>query len=82
MGSVQAWISVLIGFFILGAAFIFTQPLFDFLFALGSAMGGNAQHTAEFINSALRYVPIPLSLSMILWGVIEATSHENTGGYR
>ncbi|MDI9395803.1 MAG: hypothetical protein QM426_10515 [Euryarchaeota archaeon] len=82
MGSVQAWVSVLIGFFILGAAFIFTQPLFDFLFALGTAMGGDAQHTANFIRSALRYIPVPISLSMILWGVIESTRSENASGYR
>lgn len=82
MGNVGAWISVLVGFFILGASFIFTQPLFDFLFALGTAMGGNAAHTAEFINSALRYVPIPISLSMILWGFIEGTKSENSSGYR
>lgn len=42
MGVVGAWIKVLTGFFILGATFILNQPIFDFLFALGTAMGGNA----------------------------------------
>lgn len=78
MGYVGAWIKVLVGLFVLGASFIFNQPLFDFLFAMGTAMGGNAAHTADTINSCLRYLPTVMSLSLILWGFIESTRSENS----
>lgn len=78
LGYIGAWIKVLVGLFILGASFIFCQPLFDFLFALGTAMGGNAAHTASTIDSCLKYIPVPMSLSLILWGFIEATRSENS----
>ncbi|MDP4225233.1 MAG: hypothetical protein Q8910_02490 [Bacteroidota bacterium] len=81
MGYVGAWIKVLVGLFILGASFIFNQPLFDFLFALGNAMGGNAAHTADTINSCLRYLPTVMSLSLILWGFIESTRSENSSSW-
>ena len=77
MGYVGAWIKVLVGLFILGASFIFTQPLFDFLLSVGVAMGGNAAHTAEIIDGELRYLPVLMSLGLILWGFIEATCSEN-----
>lgn len=77
MGYVGAWIKVLVGFFILGAVFIFNQPLFDFLFTLGIAMGGNAAHTAGILQGELRYLPVLMSLSLILWGFIESTRSEN-----
>lgn len=77
MGYVGAWIKVLVGLFVLGASFVFTQPLFDFLFALGTAMGGHASHTVSTISSCLSYLPTIISLSMILWGFIEATTNEN-----
>lgn len=82
MGAVGAWIKVLVGFFIIGAAFIFTQPLFDFLFAIGVAMGGNAETLATKIDAMLTYIPIVMCLSFVLWGFIEATSSENTGIWR
>ena len=82
MGYVGAWIKVLVGLFVLGAAFIFNQPLFDFLFAMGTAMGGNASHTAETIDSCLTYLPTIMSLSLILWGFIESTSSENSSVWR
>lgn len=82
MGVVGAWIKVLVGFFILGASFIFNQPLFDFLFAMGTAMGGNAAHTADRIDACLRYLPTVMSLSLILWGFIESTRSENASIWR
>lgn len=82
MGYVGAWIKVLVGLFILGATFIFTQPLFDILFAVGTAMGGNAAEVQEMIKGELRYIPIVISLSLILWGFIESTRSENNSRYR
>lgn len=82
MGYVGAWIKVLVGLFVLGAAFIFNQPLFDFLFALGMAMGGNAAHTAETIDGMLRYLPVLMSLSLVLWGFIESTRSENSSFWK
>lgn len=82
MGYVGAWIKVLVGLFILGATFIFTQPLFDFLFAVGIAMGGNAAHVQEVISGELRYIPVVMSLSLILWGFIESTRSENASRWR
>jgi hypothetical protein len=79
---VGAWIKVLVGLFILGACFIFTQPLFDFLFAVGIAMGGNAAHVANTINGELSYLPVLISLSLILWGFVEGTSTENGSVWR
>lgn len=82
MGVIGAWIKVLVGIFVLGACFIFTQPLFDFLISIGVAMGGNAQHTAEVIQGELRYLPVLMSLGLILWGFIEASSTENGSLWR
>lgn len=82
MGYVGAWIKVLVGLFILGAVFIFNQPLFDFLFALGIAMGGNAAETAELLQGELRYLPVLMSISLILWGFIESTRSENSSIWR
>lgn len=76
MGVIGGWIKVLTGLFVLGACFIFTQPIFDFLFAIGAAMGGNAAHTASTIDGELKYLPVLMSLSLILWGFIEATLSE------
>lgn len=77
MAVIGAWIKVLVGLFVLGASFVFTQPLFDFLFALGIAMGGHASHTVTFISSCLAYLPVIMSLSLMLWGFIEASTSEN-----
>lgn len=82
MGYIGAWIKVLVGLFILGGSFIFTQPLFDMLFAVGLAMGGNAVHVQEVISGELKYLPVLISLSLILWGFIESTRSENNSGYR
>lgn len=82
MGYVGAWIKVLIGLFVLGACFIFTQPLFDFLISIGVAMGGNAASTANTINGELKYLPVLMSLGLILWGFVEATRSENDSSWR
>lgn len=82
MGYVGAWIKVLVGLFILGATFIFTQPLFDFLFAIGLAMGGNAAEVQATIQGELRYIPVAMSLSLILWGFVESTRSENASRYQ
>lgn len=82
MGVVGAWLKVIVGLFILGASFILTQPLFDFLFAMGLAMGGNAAEVSELINGELRYLPVVISLSFILWGLIESTRSENSSSWR
>jgi hypothetical protein len=82
LGYIGAWIKVIVGLFVLGASFIFNQPLFDFLLAAGNAMVGNAQHTANLIDSELSYLPVLISLSLILWGFIEATTSENNSIYR
>lgn len=82
MGVVSAWIKVLSGLFVIGGSYIFAQPIFDFLFAFGIAMGGNAAKTASFLDSALTYIPVAISLSLILWGFIAATTTENSSGYR
>lgn len=82
LGYIGAWIKVLTGLFVLGASFIFTQPLFDFLFAVGTAMGGNAAHTASTIDSCLNYMPVVMSLGLMLWGFVEASSSENSSGWR
>jgi hypothetical protein len=82
MGVVGAWIKVIVGFYILGATFIFNQPIFDFLFALGVAMGGNAEGTANMIDGELRYLPVLMSLSLILWGFIESTRSENNSFWK
>lgn len=82
MGAIGAWIKVLAGFFVLGAVFIFTQPIFDFLFAVGTAMGGNAAEVAGLCATSLKVLPIPIAVSLILWGFIDATRSEDSGYYR
>lgn len=77
MGAVGAWIKVLVGFFILGGVFIFSQPVFDFLFAIGDSMGGNAKQLTDFIRTCLTVIPIPIAISLIIWGFIEATREED-----
>ncbi len=81
MGAVGAWIKVLAGFFILGAVFIFSQPVFDFLFAVADAFGGNAVHMKQLIQTALTVIPIPIAVSLIVWGFIEATQKEDASYY-
>jgi len=82
MGAVGAWIKVLAGFFILGSTFIFSQPMFDFLFAIAKAFGGNAVNIANLISGALQVLPIPISVSLILWGFLEATRKEDASQIR
>ena len=48
MGVVSAWIKDFIRSLVIGGSYIFAQPIFDFLFAFGIAMGGNAANTASF----------------------------------
>jgi hypothetical protein len=81
VGAVGAWIKVLAGFFILGAVFIFSQPMFDFLFAVADAMGGNAVHVKNLIQTALSVISIPIAVSLILWGFVEATRREDASYY-
>jgi hypothetical protein len=77
MAYIGAWIKVVVGLFVLGASFVFTQPLFDFLFALGTAMGGHASTTVSTISNCIAYLPTVMSLSLMLWGFIEASTSEN-----
>lgn len=37
---------------------------------------GNAAHVQEVISGELRYIPVVMSLSLILWGFIESTRSE------
>ncbi|RLI82700.1 hypothetical protein DRP04_03385 [Archaeoglobales archaeon] len=82
MGAIGAWIKVLAGFFILGGVFIFSQPMFDFMFAAGNAMGGNAANVASLIKTCLQVLPIPIAISLIIWGFIEATREEDASYFR
>lgn len=76
MGAVGGFIKVMVGLFIIGASFIFTQPLFDFLYAVGITMGGNAAHTAVFIDKSLLVLPVLFGLAIFLWGFIDVTRTE------
>lgn len=82
MGAVGAWIKVIVGFFVLAASFIFSQPMFDMLFAIGSAMGGNAAEVTELCRNSLNVLPKFIAGSLILWGILEATRKEDNSGWR
>lgn len=43
---------------------------------------GNAAHVQEVISGELRYIPVVMSLSPILWGFIESTRSENDSVWR
>jgi Ca2+/Na+ antiporter len=82
MGAVQAWLSVLIGFIVIGISFIFTQPLFDFLFAIGIAMGGNGAELVDHLTTALEYAPVMVAVSLILYGVFSSMRTDDARRYR
>ena len=77
MGAIGAWVKVLAGFFVLGGSFIFSQPMFDMLFAIGTAMGGNAAEVTSLIETSLKILPVPMAATLIFWGIIESTRQED-----
>ncbi len=81
MGAVSAWLKVLVGFIIIAITFIYTQPLFDFFFAMGHAMGGNGTLLANRLTTALEYSPIMIAVSLILFGFYESTRTEDDKRY-
>jgi len=78
MGAVKGWLTVLVGFFILGAAFIFTAPLFDLLFQVAKAFGlPEDQGVVATVKTGLRVIPYFMGFSLIFWGFIQATRRED-----
>jgi len=82
MGAIGAWLEVIAGFFVLGATFIFSQPMFDFLFAVGVGMGGNAADLANTLDMAIRNLPIVIAIALIIHGFLQSTRSEDNSRYR
>lgn len=82
MGAIKAAVLFFVGMFELGACFIYSQPMFDFLFAVGIAMGGNAANVAQNQQATLIIMPYVLGFALILGSIFEALRREDTTMYR
>jgi len=80
---VKAWIQVLIGFMTLGLIYAVTAPVFDVLYAMCDAMGGNVAYVAEMVQYIMTYaVPTLIALSLLIYGVVSSTKEENNSRWR
>lgn len=80
---VKAWLHVLVGFMTLGLTYAVTQPVFDVLYAMCYAMGGNVAYVAEMVEYIMTYaVPVLISLSLLIYGMVASTKEENNSRWR
>lgn len=83
MGAVMAWVRVLVGFAILAIAYMCFSPILDFLISYLTLMGGNAATIASWINVIVyKVVPIGISVSMVIYGILESTRSEDGSSWR
>ena len=82
MGAIRAAVLFFGGMFELGACFIYSQPIFDFLFAIGNAMGGNAANIAHNQATTLIIMPYVFGFILIVGSIFEALRKEDTTSYR
>lgn len=81
MGAIRAGVLFFGGMFELGACFMYSQPIFDFLFAVGMAMGGNAANIAQNQQATLIIMPYIFGFILILGSIFEALRREDTSMY-
>jgi hypothetical protein len=82
VGAIRAAVLFFGGMFELGACFIYSQPIFDFLFAIGNAMGGNAANIAQNQATTLIIMPYVFGFILIIGSIFEALRREDTTAYR
>jgi len=82
VGAIRAAVLFFGGMFELGACFIYSQPIFDFLFSVGIAMGGNAANIAQNQQTTLIIMPYVFGFVLIVGAIFEALRREDTTAYR
>lgn len=81
--TVKAWTRVLAGFFMLGLLYGALQPLFDILYELCAAQGGQAAAISNMVYIILRYIfPTLVAFSLLLYGVLSSTGKEDNSFFR
>ncbi len=75
MGAVKAWVYYFAALWIIGAAWLFTEPLFSVLFQISS----NNQVDKDWLDLILKIrdsVAIIIIISLTIWAFLETTRRE------
>jgi len=75
MGAVKAWVFYFVGLFVIGAAWLFTEPLFSMLYQIAAA---NGVHTTwlDLIMKIRSSSAVLIIISMTIWVFIESARTE------
>jgi len=76
MGAVRAWLEAIVGFWMIAAAIIFTEPLFRGIDALANMFGAANHPTYQFIKMTMQYSLIPIGISILIHAFSSATKTE------
>jgi len=82
MGAVQAWLEAIIGIWCIGAAIIFTEPLFDSIDSLAVMFGADTNPTYVFVKTTMDYVLILIGIAILIHAFSSSTKTEGGGYYK
>ncbi|MCK4270096.1 MAG: hypothetical protein KAW93_06420 [Methanogenium sp.] len=82
MGAVQAWLEAIVGLWTIGAAIMFTEPLFDAIDNMAVMFGAETNPTYVFVKNSMSYVLIPIGIAILVHAFSSSTKTEGGGYYR
>lgn len=81
MGAVQAWLEAIVGLWCIGAAIIFTEPMFDAIDSLAVIFGMETNPTYVFVQTTMDYVLILIGIAILIHAFSSSTKTEGGGRY-
>lgn len=82
MGAVQAWLEAIVGLWCIGAAIVFTEPIFDSISSFAVVVGADQNPTFLFVQNSMQYVLIPIGIAILIHAFSVSTGVEGGGKYR
>lgn len=82
MGAVQAWLEAIVGLWCIGAAIVFTEPIFDMIHNFAVVVGADQNPTFLFVENSMKYILIPVGIAIIIHAFSSSTKTEGGGYYR
>jgi len=79
MGAVKAWLEAMVGLWVIAASIVLTHPLFDAIDVMAAHFGVSKNPTYLFVKNSMKYVLIPIGISIIIHAFSSATRTEDSG---
>jgi hypothetical protein len=75
LGAIKVWVTVLVGWFILGAAYLFMEPMFAMISNIALQNGVDRAYL-DLIEKMFEYSPILMAVSLLIYGIIGSIRSE------